>query len=314
VEDPWGGARPLLWRDSLRMAIHRPLAGFGPETFTAAFPHYESIELARAYPDFSHESPHNIFLDALVGEGIPGLLCLIALCVVGLRARQPWFAAALAAAIAAQQFTAFTIPTALIFYVVLAIAVKPERAPVTVPRFVLAPLALPLLYLAIRIAAADHSLALADRALRAGDPRAADAHYADYLRRKLPGASADLWYARALLSVKAPDPARQIQAFQLAAAAGDRATRTADDPFNAWYNLAIIRAAQNDAAGAENSLRQSINANPNWFKPHWTLAQLLLLEHRLPEALAEAEFAADRNGGRNPEVAATLMQIRASHK
>ena len=74
AEDPWGGARPLLWRDSLRMGLARPLAGHGPETFTAAFPHYESAALARAYPDFAHESPHNIFLDALVGQGIAGVL------------------------------------------------------------------------------------------------------------------------------------------------------------------------------------------------------------------------------------------------
>ena len=45
TEDPWGGARPLLWRDSLRMGMARPLFGYGPETFTATFPHYESREL-----------------------------------------------------------------------------------------------------------------------------------------------------------------------------------------------------------------------------------------------------------------------------
>src|SRR5579871_4869442 len=39
-EDPLGGARLLLWRDSLRMASHRSLAGFGPETFTTQFPLY----------------------------------------------------------------------------------------------------------------------------------------------------------------------------------------------------------------------------------------------------------------------------------
>src|ERR1039457_7349270 len=31
AEDPWGGARPLLWRDSLRMGIARPVSGYGPE-------------------------------------------------------------------------------------------------------------------------------------------------------------------------------------------------------------------------------------------------------------------------------------------
>src|SRR3954452_17861179 len=114
VEDPWGGARPLLWRDSLRMGTHRVLLGHGLETFTATFPHYESKELARAYPDFAHESPHNIFLDALVSQGVPGLLCLAAVCVLGFLTYDPWIAAALGGAIVAQQFTVFTIPTALV--------------------------------------------------------------------------------------------------------------------------------------------------------------------------------------------------------
>ena len=82
VEDPWGGARPLLWRDCLRMALARPVTGFGPEVFTAAFPKFESRQLARTYPDFTHESPHNIFLDALVSQGVPGAACLVAFCIV----------------------------------------------------------------------------------------------------------------------------------------------------------------------------------------------------------------------------------------
>ena len=132
AEDPWGGARPLLWRDSLRMGLARPLAGHGPETFRAIFPHYESVALARAYPDFAHESPHNIFLDALVGQGIAGVLLLGAWCALGfaaawkIRAAHPQLAACLAAALAAgivsQQFTVFTIPTAVIFFATIALA------------------------------------------------------------------------------------------------------------------------------------------------------------------------------------------------
>ena len=72
LEDLRGGARLLLWRDSLRMARERSLLGFGPDTFGVEFPRYQSVELSRAYPDFYHESPHNIFLDALVSQGVPG--------------------------------------------------------------------------------------------------------------------------------------------------------------------------------------------------------------------------------------------------
>jgi O-antigen ligase len=38
IEDAQGGARLLLWRDSLRMAAAHPILGWGPETFTREFP------------------------------------------------------------------------------------------------------------------------------------------------------------------------------------------------------------------------------------------------------------------------------------
>jgi O-antigen ligase len=55
VEDPLGGGRLLLWRDSLRMCASRWLLGFGPDTFSIHFPRYQSPELARAYPHFFQE-------------------------------------------------------------------------------------------------------------------------------------------------------------------------------------------------------------------------------------------------------------------
>ncbi|HEU5022379.1 MAG TPA: O-antigen ligase family protein, partial [Bryobacteraceae bacterium] len=64
-DEPLGGARPLLWRDSLQMAAARPLTGFGPETYLTAFAPYQSEELSRLFPDYHHESPHNLEFDAL---------------------------------------------------------------------------------------------------------------------------------------------------------------------------------------------------------------------------------------------------------
>ena len=86
LDDVRGGARLLLWRDSLHMAMTRPFLRYGPETFTGQFPRFESVELSRAYPDFYQESPHNMFLDALVSRGIPGALALLALCAFALYA------------------------------------------------------------------------------------------------------------------------------------------------------------------------------------------------------------------------------------
>jgi O-antigen ligase len=314
AEDPWGGARPLLWRDSLRMGLARPLAGHGPETFTAAFPHYESAALARAYPDFAHESPHNIFLDALVGQGITGLLLLAAWCALGfaaawkIRGEHPDLAAGMAAALAAgivsQQFTVFTIPTAVIFFATIALAAGMAAGPAgPVRRF---PFGLPLLYFAARLAFADYALSRAQHDLAAGNLTAAAAHYA------VSGQTSDLWYSRSLLATagKAPVVTARLQAFQLAAAAGERATRTAEDPFNAWYSLSAMHASRNDAPGAERCLRAAIAAHPTWFKPHWTLAQVLRFESRGEEALREAALAADLDGGKHPEVARTLQELR----
>ena len=319
AEDPWGGARPLLWRDSLAMGMARPLTGFGPETFTAAFPHYESKALARAYPEFAHESPHNMFLDALVGQGIAGVGLLAAWCALGfagawkIRGSQPEIAAGLAGALAAgivsQQFTVFTIATAAIFFACVGLAWGLAWCPAggsTVGGVRRWPLALPLLYFAVRIAVADHALALTQRDLAAGDLKAAAAHYA------ASGRTSDLWYSRALLdgtwnAGKIPE---RLEALHRASEAGERATRTAEAPFNAWYSLSAIRAAQNNVAGAEQCLRAAIGAHPTWFKPHWMLAQVLRLQGRKQEAVAESVEAVELGGGIHPEVARTLHELK----
>ncbi len=319
AEDPWGGARVRLWQDSLAMGLRRPL-GYGPEVFTAVFPRFESPTLARAYPDFLHESPHNILLDALVAQGIPGLAILVGFCWIGFtaawRRKQLWLAAALAAAVVSQMFTVFTMPTALIFYVTIAIAVAMGSDPAQPGRkgtmFSIA-VAILLVFASIRLTLTDHALALSKDSLAQGDVAAAASHFADYDRLRPPGTGSDLWYSRALaeLAATAPNPSARVQAMVQASAAAVRATGTSEEPFNAWYSLSSFYAGQNDFANTERCLRQAIAARPNWFKPHWTLAQVLRLEGRMGEAAQEAAIAADRNGGKNPEVARTLYEIQS---
>ena len=328
-EDPSGGGRLLLWRDALRMPTARPLVGFGPETFTAQFARFESPELARRRPDFEWESPHNMFLDALAAQGVPGLLALAALCGAALWAgfrmpREPMTAgltAALAAAIVSQQFSAMTIPTAVLTYVICGLLLgRAERRPAEARRrgktadLRLLPVSIVLAAFAIRLAAADHSLALAQNRLKSGDSAAAGASYAAYRSRPVPGEfAADLWYSRASLELAehAGNPAIRLQALIQAQAAAARATQTSDDPFNAWYNLAAFDALRGDSAAAESHLRLAIAARPNWFKPHWTLARLLLLESRNAEAETEAALALSLDSGKHPEVSQTLSDVRA---
>jgi O-antigen ligase len=327
TEDPWGGARLYLWHDSARMALDRLAAGHGPEVFSAAFPRYESHELAAAYPDFAHESPHNIFLDALVAQGLPGLAVFCLICAAGfaaawrLRAKNgaaaAWLAAALAAGIVSQQFVVFTIPTGLLFYTLVAIAVGLTSETIVTPRRRLARTlvfaAAALMYFGARFALADHALALAQRDINSGGVAPAVAHYAQYEHWRLPGTAADLWYSRALfdLAHRTKIPVAAVGATVEAGRAALRATGTAEYPTNAWYNLAAFYASQNDAANAEISLRQAIAANREWFKPHWALASLLLMESRLDEAQQEAALAEILDGGKFPEVSRTRQEITA---
>jgi len=121
-----------------------------------------------------------------------------------------------------------------------------------------------------------------------------------------------LWYSRAVLSAlgREPNPVLRLKALGEGQAAAIRATVTAEDPFNAWYNAAAYASTQNDAAGTERSLRNSISAHPNWFKSHWALAQLLWLTSRPEEAEKEALLAVELDGGKHPEVSRTLADIR----
>jgi Tfp pilus assembly protein PilF len=120
-----------------------------------------------------------------------------------------------------------------------------------------------------------------------------------------------LWYSRALLDFAAHthDSAQHIQAIVRSTTAAQQATESAEDAFNAWYQTAQLAAARNDASGAERALRASIAANPNWFKPHWTLARLFQLQGRTGEARSEAELALRLDAGKHAEVANTLALV-----
>jgi hypothetical protein len=296
--------------------------------FSAAFPHYESSQLAAAYPDFAHESPHNIFLDALVAQGLPGLAGLCCICAAGfaaawrLRAAHGavgvWIAAALAAGIVSQQFVVFTIPTALLFYMIVAVAVGLAAETIAAPQQrlfkpVALALAAALVYFGARFAVADRALERARRDIDMGNAASVAADYLQYEHWRLPGTAADLWYSRALLDLanRTANPSIAARTRVEAQRAALRATETAEYPANAWYSLAAFYASQNDSSGTETSLRSAIAANSRWFKPHWILAQLLRRESRFGEAQREAALAESLDGGKFPEVTHTWLEIDA---
>jgi Tfp pilus assembly protein PilF len=138
-------------------------------------------------------------------------------------------------------------------------------------------------------------------------------HMVDWRRA---GFSGDLYYSRemAALAAKASSQTDQARYLSEALTAGLRATETSEDRQNAWYSVASVYAAQDNAAGVQRSLRSAIAWGPNWFKPHWILAQVLRAGGQLEEAQAEAEMAAKLNSGKNPEVNQTLDQIRVARQ
>ena len=79
VADRTGGPRLLVWRDSLPLLWQNPVLGIGPELFEAKFRRFESLQLARAFPDHFHESPHNFFLEAAISQGIIGFALWLSL-------------------------------------------------------------------------------------------------------------------------------------------------------------------------------------------------------------------------------------------
>ena len=338
LEDVRGGARLQLWRDSLRMASQRLILGFGPETFPLEFPHYQSVELSQAYPDFYHESPHNIFLDALVSDGIPGLAILAGFATVawfaarraaahGQRAA-PYLASALLAGIIAGLFVCFTLTGALYFYATVAmlaglamwgVAPAPQPTPPSAsplsPSFAISLTAAAMfLYFTIRLTTSDLALKQASRDLDAGRIEESVAAYTTSQRWHPAGSSDDLYFSRALAAASshASNRARALTASAQAFRLAESAAKTSEEKQNAWYSLAGFYAARNDAAGVEACLRHSVEASPNWFKSHWALAQLLLLSGRRTEALAEADRAADLDGAKDPEIAKFLQSVHDS--
>ena len=181
-EDPIGGARLLLWHDSLYMARDRVLAGWGPETFATEFPRFQSLELARAYPDFYHESPHNVFLDELTGKGVFGFVPFLAVTALALWAcfdrshrTEPAVAASFVGGLVSVQFNSLVLATAFFFYLIAAllIAGRADPAP-SLPSWkgyappAIAGISLAVLFatFAVRLCVADFTLARVRRSDR----------------------------------------------------------------------------------------------------------------------------------------------------
>jgi hypothetical protein len=156
-------------------------------------------------------------------------------------------------------------------------------------------------------------MAAASHALDHGDLRGSARHYARAAEWGLRGWSADIFYSRRLAAFASAstDFRTKVEAWRMAEQVAARATATSEEKQNAWFNLAAMLSPRNDPASVERCLRRSIAAAPNWYKPHWALAKVLLLENRPGESRSEADTAIACNG-RRPELLRTLDVIRAA--
>ncbi|HLD29379.1 MAG TPA: O-antigen ligase family protein, partial [bacterium] len=77
--------RLLIWRDTLRMALHHPF-GVGPGEFRLHFPGFAQEDLQRVYPldKFIVNFAHNEYLEILAEQGLPGLLLFFSFIFYGL--------------------------------------------------------------------------------------------------------------------------------------------------------------------------------------------------------------------------------------
>jgi len=331
-DEPAGGARPLIWRDSLRMASAKPVLGFGPETFLAEFAPYQSEDLSRLFPDFHHESPHNLPLDALTSMGAPGLVIVAAwammagLTAAGARrtgspSAMPLIAGLIASAVAAMFNAASPVPLllSLLVIAILVASCSPDTQQVVAPRsstgirWLLYPISL---CVAISLMAFGAVYTLMEFRLERFKESPSAASYQSLLGVSLPGAAEDLYASRVLEQQcgKRASFVEHIVCQQQAMRAGARALKTADDIANAWYSLSMLSASQNDITGTRRAIEAASQASPNWFKPHWALAGLLSQTGHPKQATAEAIRAAFLDSNRDPDVVKTLLVLTTQSK
>ena len=311
----FGGPRLRVWKDTLGLLQTRALTGSGPETFTVVFPRVESRELYLRYPDYQQESPHNVFLDAAVAQGIPGLLeLLFAATLAGWCAWKTEEAnrdvayilgAGVAACLIFHQFFAFTLPTYCGFLLLLS-ALVALGAPLNLKRLELprggrvtlalsgALLAMVLLATAAQLSLTDYAFARIDSLLKRGNLAGAVEQYHFARRWKFFGVSPDLWYSQQMAWAVGAVPAGELQ--QLARDEAMEASRIAfenpgEDRVTAAYHRAILCASSGQQQEAETAARRLRLEAPNWYQPHWILSRLLVGRGHLEEGQRETEQA-----------------------
>jgi len=316
-QDP-GGTRLPLWKDTLALVAARPIVGSGPEMFVVSFPAYQSKSLTIAYPDFQHESPHNMFLDVMASQGLVGLAVLmfgVGLAVAFARKAPAQdrptarlLLAGLAACVLFHQFFVFTLPNAGVFLLLIAAlaALADPRAGDSGPaeasqrsesflfRAAVELMGSILLAALVQVALTDYRFARIHAALRRGDLEGAATTHQSAIRTQWLGYAPELWYSQQMNAAARALPPGSGHTFARAEANQASllaALRPGEDRIVADYNRAVACALSGQLDEADH-WGQTMNAlAPNWYQPHWVLGRLRFQQGKLAEARGEAEAA-----------------------
>ena len=69
-----GTGRTYIWKETLELVADRPLFGYGMDTITYHFPHYQLEARGNLLIETVVDKPHNIYIGLLYGTGIIGLV------------------------------------------------------------------------------------------------------------------------------------------------------------------------------------------------------------------------------------------------
>ncbi|QOY85440.1 O-antigen ligase family protein [Paludibaculum fermentans] len=327
-----GGTRLPLWLDTLSLIGRRWPIGWGPETFPAVFPLYQSLRLSQLYPDFYHESPHSVWLDAAASNGLASLLCLLALFLAGFycsfRARRlgllpACLSAALLALAVTHSFFVFTLPSLCCLMLILAaqssLAASPAQTAPTLspfwkPAAALAGLALAIC--ALSVAWTDSAYQRIQSHLNAGNWQPAIEWHAK--AQPWPASPApELWYSQRmtkLASLPNPEATRMVIWKEAVDSSRLALSRPGEDVNLAYYNAGVLAVLAQNGPQAESDLRQAIQRAPNWYQPRWLLCRILAQTNRPAEARPQCSQALTQLGDQHEDLRKLITQtLEAQH-
>ncbi|MEK3764640.1 O-antigen ligase family protein [Solibacillus sp. FSL K6-4121] len=86
-EPAWspGTGRTYIWSETLDLVAERPLFGYGIDTITYHFPHYQQEARGNLLIETIVDKPHNIYIGLLYGTGIIGLVLFIIFVLITLK-------------------------------------------------------------------------------------------------------------------------------------------------------------------------------------------------------------------------------------